>query len=79
MGGVDAAMELRFGGTCYESDFVAMISARGLDELFLDFDTTDGTEREGILDASGKVAAARTDVHDGASRTFCVRHGVSLQ
>ena len=45
----------------------------------MDFDAADGTEREGVLDAPGKIAAAGTDVHDRTSSTFRVRHGFSFQ
>ena len=79
VGGVDATVEFGFGGTGYEGDFVAVVGARGFDELFLDFDAADGTEREGVLDAPGKIAAAGTDVHDGTSSAFRVRHGFSFQ
>ena len=79
VGGVDATVEFGFGGTGYEGDFVAVVGARGFDELFLDFDAADGTEREGVLDAPGKIAAAGTDVHDRTSSTFRVRHGFSFQ
>ena len=79
VGGVDATVEFGFGGTGYVGDFVAVVGARGFDELFLDFDAADGTEREGVLDAPGKIAAAGTDVHDRTSSTFRVRHGFSFQ
>ena len=79
VGGVDATVEFGFGGTGYEGDFVAVVGARGFDELFLDFDAADGTEREGVLDAPGKIAAAGTDVHDGTSSAFRVRHAFSFQ
>jgi len=79
VGGVDATVEFGFGGTGYEGDFVAVVGARGFDELFLDFDAADGTERECVLDAPGKIAAAGTDVHDRTSSTFRVRHGFSFQ
>jgi len=79
VGGVDAAVEFGFSGTGYEGDFMTVIGARGFDEFFLDFNAADGTQREGVFDASGKVAAAGTDVNDRTSRTFRVRHGFCFQ
>ena len=74
MGGVDATDGVRIRRHRLKGDFVAVVGARGFDELFLDFDAADGTEREGVLDAQGKIAAAGTDVRDGTSSAFRVRH-----
>ena len=53
-----------FSGT--EGDFMTVIGTRGFDEFFCGFNAADGTRRK-AFDASGKVAAAGTDVNDRTS------------